>query len=129
MPKRAPPGVREQVHHALRVWAENKRAKPWSILGYPRQSVESRLREQGGVLIAGKGLRLDQSDDTAEAVEQVLEQMTDVQRRAVEYRWLWRMKNARAAQELRMNVHLYQRTLDRAYEFLAGGLKGRGLIA
>ena len=114
--------LRALVFAALGAWVRSRRGQNVIDLGYPHATLEARLRDEGGVLIAGKGLRLDQSDDQAEIVEASLPLMDPAWVYALEQLWLRGRTPDTIAFHAQCSRTTVRGRLDHAYDFLAGRL-------
>lgn len=65
----------ELLEQRLQIWADWYAKYSDGGLGYPKRSIEARLREEGGVLIRGSGLRLPPSNSTAEVIEKHVQEL------------------------------------------------------
>jgi len=114
--------LRKLVEAALDQWRRSKRGQNVVDLGYPHQTLCARLTGEGGVLIAGKGLRLDQTDDVAETVQRAMDDMDPLSCRAIELLWLRGKAQEVAADIMGCSRITYRSLMDRGYQFLAGRL-------
>ena len=62
----------EYLDRRIDEWADWVARVDTNGLGFPNKSVEQRLREQGGVLISGTGLKLPPSNERAEEMERLI---------------------------------------------------------
>jgi len=95
-------------------------------LGYPRRSVEGRLRDDGGVLIAGTGLKLPPTNTEAEEVETLLVelgQMYPDRANAVKTEYLSCEPVRTKARKLNMNPTQFMRIRDLGLSWLDGRLQ------
>ena len=107
---------RAEVLAAVELWARWRRDRGHEPQGYPRRTLESRLVDEGGVLIAGQGLKLETPADCVECVEQALLVMDESYRLVLEGKWLRRWTDAYTAHKLGASVSTMRRFLDCAYD-------------
>lgn len=67
----------DHVEARLIGWGIWSRRNLDGAAGYPRRTVEARLRDEGGVLISGTGTRIPPVDSDAEQIERIVIRLGD----------------------------------------------------
>ena len=109
---------RAEVLAAVELWAHWKRDRSHEPQGYPRRTVEGRLIDEGGLLIAGQGLKLETPADCVECVESAIVTMNGDYRLVLEAKYLRKWTDAYTARKLGASISTMRRFLDYAYEWV-----------
>ncbi len=105
----------------LHEWAEWTRTS--LIAGYPRATLEQRLRDEGGVLIAGTGAKVEPTNDRAERTERAMLHMPKELRDVVEAKYLYGFTDTDGARALHLGYTAYRERFQRACTWLDGFLR------
>ena len=111
----------DHIHLRLVEWSRFMRAVRVSPRGYPSQTMESAIKEMGGVMISGDGPRIQREypqhiRETERAVTKLPENMRDVV--IAHYTQSGRSKHK--AHAMGLNRMRYYATLDSAHVWLEG---------
>lgn len=68
----------DEAESRLIGWGRWTRRNADGAAGYPRRTVEARLRDEGGVLISGTGKRVPPVDSAAEQIERLVVRLGDL---------------------------------------------------
>lgn len=116
--------LRAEVLAALELWVRWRRERTEGPAGYPRRTIERRLVDEGGVLISGKGLKLETPADCVEIIENCVSSMEPDYRLVLEGKYLRRWTDSYTAHKLGASVSTMRRFLEYGYEFIATRLGG-----
>lgn len=121
MPVKRPALV--SISTRLRVWARWARTANMARLDYPQSTIEARLRDEGGVLISGRGCYAEHPNPEAEEIERGVQVMPLEIRRVCIQHYLRRdATDSERAHEARMSVREFYHSIRSVKYWLHGYL-------